>query len=145
MQGFQIHEKFERGEYIESCYVHQLVNYICGNLNCWTPNHIYWEEQYNYCNKLSIVIKYKIARGLPACAKKGEMICYKTDQLINFVEDQSHRKCCGTVYMVEIRCCYCFFYECCISLYRKETFGQLVERIYKLLNLRYENEKKRSV
>ena len=62
VQGFQIHEKFERGEYIESYYVHQLVNYICGNLNCWTPNRIYWEEQYNYCNKLNIVIKWKIAR-----------------------------------------------------------------------------------
>ena len=87
MQGFQIHEKFERGEYIENYNVHQLVNYICGNMHTWSPYHSYWEEQYNYCNKLSIVIKWKIARGLPACAKKGEMICCKTDKLINFIED----------------------------------------------------------
>ena len=95
MYDFEIHEKFEKGEYITSCYMDQLVNYICDNLNCWNPNHSYWEEQYNYCNKLRIVIRWKIARGLPAEAKKGELIC--KDQLINFFEDRSHIQCCGTV------------------------------------------------
>ena len=97
MLDYQIHKKFERRENIASFYVDQLVNYICGNLNNWTPNRSYWEEQYNYCNKLRIVIRWKIAKGLPAKAKKDETICYKIDQLINFFEDHCHKSCCGTV------------------------------------------------
>ena len=47
--------------------------------------------------------------------------------------------------MVEIRCCYCFFDKCCISSYRKETFGQLVERIDKLLGSHYEKEERKGL
>ena len=44
--------------------------------------------------------------------------------------------------MVELRSCNCFFDVCSISLYKKETYGQLVERIYKLLEFRYDEEVK---
>ena len=97
MPDFQIHEKFEQGEYISHCHLKQLVNYVCGNLHSWTPNRAYWEEQYNYCNKLNIVINWRKSKGLTPHAKKGEMICYRTDKLVNFLEDFSHLQCCGTV------------------------------------------------
>ena len=95
MMGFEIHEKIERGEYIEI--YDELINYICGNLNSWTPNRSYWKRQYNYTTKLIFVINWRKSKGLPARAKKGEMICYKTNELINFFEDKSHINCCDGV------------------------------------------------
>ena len=85
MMGFEIDEKFERGEYIESCHIDELINYICGNLNSWTPNRSYWERPYNYTTKPIFAINRRKSKGLPARAKKGEMICYKTNELINFL------------------------------------------------------------
>ena len=86
MMGFQIHEKFERGKYIQSRHIDELINYICSNLHSWTPNRSYRERQYHYTTKLIFVINRRKAKGLPASAKKGEMICYKTNELINFFD-----------------------------------------------------------
>ena len=96
MLGCQINDMFDEGKYINEFYVDELVNYICGNLNSWTPNRWYWERQYNYCNKLRITIRWRKSRGLPPKAKKGEMIC-RNNELINFFEDKSHLNCCGGV------------------------------------------------
>ena len=96
MAGWQIHEMFEDFAYIHDFYVDELVNYICGNLHAWTPNKRYWEEQYNYCIKLKIVINWRKKKGLRPIAKKGQMIC-REDNLINFIEDSSHQNCCVTV------------------------------------------------
>ena len=71
MKGFQIHDLFEK-----NCYIHEedlglMVDHICGNLVSWTPNRLYWEEQYNYCNKLYIVINWREKKGIKAACKKG--------------------------------------------------------------------------
>ena len=72
MAGFQIHEMFEEGHYIHDFYIGELVNFICGNLNYWTPNRRYWEKQYHYCNKLCIVIRWRKRKGLCPIAKRGK-------------------------------------------------------------------------
>ena len=83
MMGFQLFEFFENLEYI---YEHQLpisVNYICPNLDSdYSLNYWYYYEAYNYCNKLCIVISWRKERGLAPKAKKGEMICHDTDELV---------------------------------------------------------------
>ena len=98
MMGFHLFEFFENLEYI---YEHQLpilVNYICANLNSdYSLNYWYYYEAYNYCNKLYIVINWRKERGLAPKAKKGEMICYDTEELVNFISDKKHLNCCGSV------------------------------------------------
>ena len=41
-----------------------MVDYICGNLNSWTPNYKYWYNQYSYSSKAFVVIEWR---------KKGDL------------------------------------------------------------------------
>ena len=52
---------------------------------------------YNYLSKLRIVVRWRERKGLQPVAKFGEMICYETNELINFFDDKPHEYCCGTV------------------------------------------------
>ena len=97
MMEFQLLELFEKGGWIYEHQVPALVDHICHNLNSdYSPNYCY-EKCYNYCNKLCIVLNWKKEKGLELKSKKGEMICYKTDELIDFISDKTHLGCCGGV------------------------------------------------
>ena len=98
MMGFQLLELFENGAYIYEDQLPKLVDHICHNLNSdYSPNYRYYGKCYNYCNKLYIVINWKKERGLPLKSKKGEMICYKDDTLVDFISDKTHLNGCGGV------------------------------------------------
>ena len=62
-------------------------NYICGHLISWSPNYSYFKRHYNYINKLTIACHWKQKRGLPACSKKGQVIC--DGKLVNFLKTNS--------------------------------------------------------
>ena len=36
-----------------------LYNFVCGNLLNYTPNYLYWQEQYELVKHLNIVINWK--------------------------------------------------------------------------------------
>ena len=91
MSEYQLFLAFERGEYIDLEDLPKITNYICGHLIAWSPNRSYFERQYNYVNKLTIVCYWKQKRGLPICFKKGEPIC--EGKLVNFFEDEQHKNC----------------------------------------------------
>ena len=96
--GFQLLEIFENGEWIYEYKVSKLVDHICHNLNSdYCLSYRYYEKCYNYCNKLRIVLNWKKERGLELRSKKGEMICYKTNDFIDFISDKTHLGCCGSV------------------------------------------------
>ena len=99
MQGWGIFkEKFEKEKYIHEDEMLELVDYVCGNLNSdWSPNRGLYYRAYNHTNKLYIVINWRKAKGYPPIAKKGEMICCKKNDLVNFIKDKEHLNCCGTV------------------------------------------------
>ena len=43
--------------------LNEIQNYICGNLNSWSPNRCYWYEQFNICAKLYDVCKWREKKG----------------------------------------------------------------------------------
>ena len=86
---------FERGEYINLEDLPKITNYICCHVISWSPNRSYFESQYNYMSKLSIVCHWKQKRSLPACSRKGEAIC--DGKLVNFFEDEQQKNCICSV------------------------------------------------
>ena len=46
--------------------LNEIQNYICGNLNSWSPNRSYWYKQYNICTKLYDVCKWREKKRFPA-------------------------------------------------------------------------------
>ena len=95
MDEYLLFEAFERGYYIHKEYLKKVTNYIWGQLILSSPNHSYYQGQFNYKNKLYIVCDWKKAKGLPAVAKKGEAIC--NDQLAIFFKDEKHKNCSCSV------------------------------------------------
>ena len=86
--GFKLNNGFDQCQYIHERDVEKLANYICSNLVGINSSR-YWNEQYNYLNKLYHVIRWRKKKHLIPAAKKGEAIC--NDQLINFFEDRNHK------------------------------------------------------
>ena len=62
--GAIAHNKFKNGEYLDFIELKCMVDYICGNLNSWTPNYKYWYNQYSYSSKAFVVIEWR---------KKGDL------------------------------------------------------------------------
>ena len=57
--GARAHNKFKNEEYLDFNELKYMVDFICGNLNSWTPNYKYWYNQYCYSSKAFIVLKKK--------------------------------------------------------------------------------------
>ena len=92
--GYRLNNSFDEGKFIHERDLEVLNKYMFSNLVGLNSNR-YWNEQYNYLNKLYIVIKWRKNKLLLPAARKGEMIC--NDELINFLEDKNHKYCCGQV------------------------------------------------
>ena len=82
MDEYLIFDHFENGNYVDEEDLLKMTNYNCRHLISWSPNHAYFECQYNYATKAKIVCTWKRKRGSRAFAKKGEAIC--GDKLLNF-------------------------------------------------------------
>ena len=74
---------FESGKYV--CYedLKHMCNYICSNLNNWTPNYRFWYNMYSYSSKAYIVCRWRESKGLSPVAKWGEAIC--KNELVHFL------------------------------------------------------------
>ena len=92
--GYRLNNSFDEGKFIHERDIEELNKYICSNLVGLNSNR-YWNEQYNYLNKLYIVISWRKKKSLIPVAKKGEAIC--NDELVIFLEDRNHKYCCGQV------------------------------------------------
>lgn len=55
--------------------IREIMSYICNNLNLWSPNRLYWYEEFNICKKLFEVCEWRQKKGLRPIAEKGETIC----------------------------------------------------------------------
>ena len=64
-------KKFENEEYISIEDLPQISNYICENLNNWTPNYHYWYNMYTYTSKTYIVCRWREERGRKPISKWG--------------------------------------------------------------------------
>ena len=60
------YKAFENYEYVYKDDLNEIQNYICGNLNSWSPNRSYWYKQYNICTKLYDVCKWREKKRFPA-------------------------------------------------------------------------------
>ena len=69
--SWAMYETFENGDYILEENIELVTNFICGNLNNWSPNRSYYQAQYNYVTKLYHVCKWRRKRGFRPIAKKG--------------------------------------------------------------------------
>ena len=47
-----MYESFENGDYILEENIKLVTDFICRNLNNWSPNRSYYQAQYNYATKL---------------------------------------------------------------------------------------------
>ena len=70
MDEYLLFEAFERGDYIPREQIKKIRNYISGQLIVWSPNHSYYEAQYNYAAKLYIVCDWKKNQGFASFSKK---------------------------------------------------------------------------
>ena len=94
---YALFKKFKNEEYVSKNDLTQIADYICGNLNNWTPNYHYWYNMYSYTSKAYIVCRWREKRGHRPIAKWGEAIC--KNNLIDFFQDKTHQKCeCSSVY-----------------------------------------------
>ena len=91
MSEYQLFLAFGRGEYINLEDLLKIINYICGHLISWSPNRSYFESQYNYISKLTIVCHWKQKCSLPTCSQKGRAICDR--KLVNFEQHKQHKNC----------------------------------------------------
>ena len=89
--SWAMYELFENGNYICEENIKLVTDFICCNLNNWSPNQSYYQCQYNYATKLYHVCKWRKECGFRAIAKKGEAIC--GDKLVNFFADKAHKNC----------------------------------------------------
>ena len=90
-------ESFERCKYISEENLKLVENFICGNLNDWSPNKSYNDTQWNYLTKLYDVCKWRKERGFHPIGEKGEAIC--NNELANFFSDDKHKNCgCSFVF-----------------------------------------------
>ena len=96
-RGLQVFQDFESEKYVRYEDLKHMCNYICGNLNNWTPNYRFWYNMYSYSSKANIVCRWRESKGLSSVAKWGEEICQ--NKLVNFFNDPKHKRCsCGSVY-----------------------------------------------
>ena len=52
MNELSLYEAFDKGHYIHVEYISKVQNCITGNLISWSPNHSFWQAEYNYATKL---------------------------------------------------------------------------------------------
>ena len=69
---YDLFKKFEKKEYISVEDLPQICDYICGNLNNWTPNYHYWYNMYSYTSKAYIVCRWREEKGRRSIARWGE-------------------------------------------------------------------------
>ena len=50
--SWAMYESFENGDYILEENIKLVTDFICRNLNNWSPNRSYYQAQYNYATKL---------------------------------------------------------------------------------------------
>ena len=94
---YDLFKKFENNEYASEQDLKKITDYICGNLNNWTPNYHYWYNMYSYTSKAYIVCQWREERGRMPTARWGEAIC--KSKLTDFFEDTSHQNCaCESAY-----------------------------------------------
>ena len=70
MCRLSLYQALENYEYVHEDDLNEIQNYICGNLNSWSPNQSYWYEQYNVCIKLYHVYKWRKGKGFQPTDKK---------------------------------------------------------------------------
>ena len=83
--SWAMYESSENGDYILEENIELVTNFICANLNNWSPNRSYYQAQYNYATKLYYVCKWRRKRGFRPFARKQEAIC--NDELVNCFTD----------------------------------------------------------
>ena len=89
MSRLSLYQVFESYEYIHEDNLNEIQNYICGNLNSWSPNRSYWYEQYSIVTKLYHICKWRKGKGFQLIGKKGENIC--NEKLVNIFA--KHKDC----------------------------------------------------
>ena len=56
---YQTHNRFIQGHVMRENNLSDLYNFVCGNLLNYTPNYLYWQEQYELVENLNIVINWR--------------------------------------------------------------------------------------
>ena len=79
MCRLSLYKAFENYECVHKDDLNEIQNYICGNLNSWSPNRSYCYEQYNICTKLYDVCKWRGQKGFQPIGKKREKIFVTTN------------------------------------------------------------------
>ena len=70
MNELSLYEAFDKGHYIHVEYISKVQNYITGNLISWSPNHSFWQAEYNYATKLYEVCPWRKECDMQPMVKK---------------------------------------------------------------------------
>ena len=74
MNELSLYEAFDKGHYIHVEYISKVQNYITGNLTSWSPNHSFWQAEYNYATKLYEVCPWRKECDMQPMVKKKKRI-----------------------------------------------------------------------
>ena len=88
---YQAFEAFRNFETMDKKKIDLAADYVCQNLNNFSPNYRYYYDMYSY------IVKCRIVLQTHSKTKFGESIC--NGKLVNFIEDDKHKNCsCSSVY-----------------------------------------------
>ena len=94
--SYALFEEFENANYVSQENLKLIENFICGNLNGWSPNKSYYYTQWNYLTKFYNVC-YGERKWFSSYSKKGVAICGA--ELVIFFADKKHKNCgCAFVF-----------------------------------------------
>ena len=75
LAAFRQYEDYQR---LSEKEVQLLRSYACRQLVYWTPNRKFYQDVYNECNDLYLVIEWRKSHELCALAQKGEKVVDNT-------------------------------------------------------------------
>ena len=75
LAAFRQYEDYQR---LSEKEVQLLRSYACRQLVYWTPNRKFYQDVYNECNDLYLVIEWRKKHKLCALAQKGEKVVDNT-------------------------------------------------------------------
>ena len=95
--SYALFEEFENSNYISQENLKLVENFICGNLNRWSPNKSYYYAQWNYLTKLCDVCLWRKKNSFCPIAKPFFAIC--GGELVDLFADKKHKNCgCAFVF-----------------------------------------------
>ena len=90
--SYALFEEFENGNYVSQDNLKLIENFICGNLNGWSPNKSHYYTQWNYLTKLYDICLWRKKNGFRTFSfrkRRGNL----WRRISKLFADKKHKNC----------------------------------------------------